>query len=675
MAEQERRKAGAEPISRHPLFPAIVALWVGALFGLGSILVSPMTVERIVTALGIDRVVPMAAPPLGTTMRILLALAMTGLGAAIGALVARRLARPKPVAQADSLADDQAEPVEADAAAPEAEAVEPFKPGRIAGRRRALALDPEADLPTPEERAPMPGRDPQILNVAEFDIDTFDDDVTEAAPTAFRPAAVLRDLDDAEEPATLPAWLDAESAWHEPAAERPTNTFVPTTPAGAQIFQQVFEARLDQDAEHGQDNGDDARPHTAPPIANRLFETYSREMSVRTEEAARSEPGFKLLPRLHAGTWPEAEASEATTEPTAAEPEIVEDVEAQAEPFAAPVAPVIDAFEETPAPEADTPQFATSSEFEATVEDVAPEPRAASRIAEAALDDLSPVELLERLALAMAERRDQARRAAEAAEAAAAAAPIAVEFAALREVPAPEADSTPPAFERLAPGPFATVAPFASPVIESEVEAQDTIETPIAPETEAPASITPFVPAALRPVGFGGYDDDHADDEALPAYIPPRHIGLTAVDTAIEQDDTETGLADTAFPASPFTAEDAGEEEDDTVLQQGYSSLLNLSRHAAPQHRFAALKQHEDFEQDPDLDDMPQALLGEDTRDAVPFARPTLAPAPDSLSDTIQAAPLLEDRLFDAPGRPDQEATERALRAALATLQRMSGAA
>ncbi|MFT4057758.1 MAG: hypothetical protein QM681_24880, partial [Novosphingobium sp.] len=89
-AENAGGGTGGQPITRHPLFPAIVALWFGALAGLGSVIVSSSTIEGLVLALGIDKVIPMAAPPLGTTMRILLALGMTGLGAAIGGLIARR---------------------------------------------------------------------------------------------------------------------------------------------------------------------------------------------------------------------------------------------------------------------------------------------------------------------------------------------------------------------------------------------------------------------------------------------------------------------------------------------------------------------------------------------------------------------------------------------------------
>jgi hypothetical protein len=636
VAEQKRRNAGAEPISRHPLFPAIVALWFGALFGLGSIMISPSVIERLVLTAGIDRVIPMAAPPLGTTTRILLALAATGLGAVIGFFAARRLARP---AAAPERHDDTLESGESVDFAP-ADAVEAPRPGRIAGRRRALALNTQDDVSTFEDRAPIPGHeapshDPQILNVAEFDLDGFEDPAP-AAPV-FRPHLPAIAIDEAEADAALPAWLDAESAWHEPepAWTAPEAEWAepelepdlaplaeprfagndadpaPFAPAGAQVFQQVFEARLAEDA------------------------------------AAQTAPGFKLLPRLHSAEPVEVEAD--------VEMEAARDLEVQDEL-------------EAPADEASA-EVEDAPEPEVAEQAAAPvlESRTARRIAEADLDDLSPVELLERLALAMAERRQQARLAAEAAEAAAliASAPVAVQFTPLREVPpspAPSPSSAPyaPTFERLGPGPFAAPAPFAAPVVDSELQTHETV---IAPAHEcwgehAPAAS--FVPAGLRPVAF----DDFAADEPLPGYVPPRALGLAAVDTAAEF---------APFPASPFAAEEA-EADEDIALTQGYSSLLNLSRHAAPRQNFARAIQ---FEHEDDIEaDAPAAeVSGEPVRDAVPFGRPTLASAPQS---GPQSAPVTPNRLFDAPASgeaPDQDATERALRAALATLQRMSGAA
>ena len=70
MQDRDRKSAkGKAPISRHPLFPAVVALWFGALFGLGSMAIRPGLIEDMVLAAGIDTLVPAAAPPLGMTAR------------------------------------------------------------------------------------------------------------------------------------------------------------------------------------------------------------------------------------------------------------------------------------------------------------------------------------------------------------------------------------------------------------------------------------------------------------------------------------------------------------------------------------------------------------------------------------------------------------------------------
>lgn len=95
LAKHNRKTPQGRPVTSHPLFPAIVALWFGALFGLSSLAIRPGLLESLVLAAHIDRVIPAAAPPLGVTARLLLALAMAALGALLGAGIGGRLARPK----------------------------------------------------------------------------------------------------------------------------------------------------------------------------------------------------------------------------------------------------------------------------------------------------------------------------------------------------------------------------------------------------------------------------------------------------------------------------------------------------------------------------------------------------------------------------------------------------
>jgi hypothetical protein len=79
------------PITRHPLFPAIVALWFFVLLGMGSFAVSISALESLVHTLHIELVAPALAPPLGTTARLALALSLGAIGAAIGWVLARRI--------------------------------------------------------------------------------------------------------------------------------------------------------------------------------------------------------------------------------------------------------------------------------------------------------------------------------------------------------------------------------------------------------------------------------------------------------------------------------------------------------------------------------------------------------------------------------------------------------
>ncbi|MFT4057770.1 MAG: hypothetical protein QM681_24940, partial [Novosphingobium sp.] len=548
---------------------------------------------------------------------------------AIGGLIARRIARPAALPAADAAETDE---IEQAAAAP----------ASTARRRRALAIEPEA-APVVEERAPLPGSptDARILNVADFDIDSFDE--AHDQPAFRRPveaAAIESAAEDTDEDDNLPAWLDAETAWREPEATFAADRGVFTTPPGAQIFKAELEA-----AEEA------AREEAEAPVGSRLFEAYSRELSPRSDvmaEAApetaeeplagstssleRAAPGFKLLPRLPQGDWAapeaelEAEEAPAWSVPAFAAPSadeaVMDDASSGIE---------IVAFNEEPAP------FAAPVEAEAPVETFAPveEPRSSVRIADADLGSLSQVELLERLALAMERRREDARRAAEAA--------VVV--------------------------PQAIVAPFAAPLVDAEPEAQHGYVEAHLPEAEPADSVPSWpaaVPNALRPVALNPIDDAV---EPLEGYAPPRHIGLSSNGEHQEFDPH----AAIPFPSSPFpntafeAEEGTGDEDEDTVLQQGYASLFNLSRHAAVRKPF--LQFGDPDEAGDEIAHASPVIPAEEMEEPAPFGRPVLLPDP-----TGEAPAEHEERPFDAP-RNDPEATERALRAALATLQRMSGAA
>ena len=577
---------GNQPISRHPLFPVIVALWFGALFGVGSIAIRPALIEHAVVALGIDRVIPMAAPPLGATTRILIALAMTGLGIAVGALLARRLVHAAPPTHVSRRRTT---------AAPRGEQA-PVKDQRPAGRRRALRAEASDDH---AESTPAQASDARILNVAEFDLDGFEHADAQAG-------AVMHEDIEGEAGPTSPS-LDMAS---QPEAE------------------------------------------DAPePLNNNLFETYSRDITApRTAETP--EPGFDFLPRLEqeAANAPARKASEKAAG-------IIEPVEETQTPPSALTAT---------APAANSAEASRNATAKAEGPAASSGGKAAERIASAHLDDLSPVELLERLALAMAQRREQVRLAAVPAPAPAPAPEPARVEEALESEPAKPGQPLPftgphLAAETIAPAeavePDQTAGLDAAPVSE--------IEPAQAPE---PASTLARIPVALRPVTL---TDPENEDDFLPAYIPPRHIGASAANGGIEpQPEIQAETTAGPLPVNDFDSGEEADGEEHQVLEEGYSSLLDLSRSAAgrekPAQQFARIEEPEE-----DAAVQPVVIFpGEDARDMAPDAHPAAMP-----SSGDAPPPAQDGRLFDAPGKTDPQETERALRAALATLQRMSGVA
>lgn len=458
-----RTNSGQRPsITSHPLFPVIVVLWCGALFGVASLAIRTEMIENAVVAAGIDGVVPMAAPPLGKTARILIALLATGLGCLVGLVVMRRASKPRAEAPVRRRRAEAKPAAPIDEEAQDKQVAEVEKAPLLApGRRRRFAMmrDEQADDSDP---APTPAA--QILNVADLDPDAF------------------ASQNDA------PGWIRTidsdEGAPPEPAQDRDTS----------------------------------------------LFDSYARSVRPQAEQAS-AEPGFELLSRPH------------------------EDASQSRE---------------------------TSLQEAAVAEDWRPSAHgsAAERIASAPLDELSPVELLERLAISIERRRAAAKAVAD------------------------------------------TAVAQAEPV------------TPVVEQAVEPAPL----PAALRPIDP---EADYAADEPLPGYVPPRHIGLSA---------------STVTP--PSSTLSCGDDED--VLAEGYSSLRNLSRSAEPapvSQRPVAPR----FDRPANFNE-PQSVY----------------PFPAQLDSDVAAAPTKPVRAFDAPASlapSSRESADADLRAALATLQRMSGAA
>jgi hypothetical protein len=223
VSDRSRRKAGDRPpISAHPAFPAIVALWFAALFGIGSMVLPIALVERFAVASGLSAVYESAQPPLGATARIALAVTFAALGLVAGLLVARAVARSsvsEPVSRraaamrgdpvhkrplsahedighAGLAADDDPEMADDDAA-------DAFR-----GRRRSLSVTDDSAPSEFLQFAPLPGQSPDTADEP-LDLIAFD---------------LPADAVDANAPETPAVQPEPEIAVPQPAAAQPAIT-------------------------------------------------------------------------------------------------------------------------------------------------------------------------------------------------------------------------------------------------------------------------------------------------------------------------------------------------------------------------------------------------------------------------------------------------------------------
>jgi len=691
VAKQKRKPAKAKPITANPLFPAVVALWFGALFGLGSLAIRPTLIETLVMKSRIDLIVPAAAPPLGLTARMLIALILAAFGALLGATIARRLARPKPVQRtrkrdARSAREEKFERY-----------VSPYSPEadgemNLTNRRRALAIEQEEGAFVPHDMAPLPGGHPQILDIAGMDLGgpvdlasaplelgEFAEPVagqpsvaidwssplptTEALQPSAHTSVIARPVPDmiaqqrqifqgpeqgqtaAEPSAEMPG-----DPWEAPASVEPRQIFGETPPPPPQPQdRQIF----------GQQISD-----------GRVSENFVREQGYRTTvfEAEPSVPLFAPRDAAPAIPEPYEPAAAAATPVSTESPE----VHAAAAPSAAADAPTAVA----PAP--------GSTPFE-------PLPSPAG---------LGMTDLATRLAESM--RRRRAARTGQGAETA----PIAV----IPDVSQPDFGSVdtredlavPPPYvpplgqfelgEDPVERPFAT-APSVLPAMAEEPALPRFAEASAPEPVEACVPKAPMaMPAALRPVSFEACDDEI---DPLDSLLPPRRIadaqtvpeGVTSTFVAAPEQAAPVPVE--FAPSAPIVAQ-GDEEVEDTGAEESYGSLLGIVQPDAARNPFVRIEEAEAHSEAVE----PVVIFpGQAARAEGAFA----APAPFAPPQGEEAAPpplsgeSVPFRRFDAPSNAgqgqmvataatpvpaaDQEEAERALRAALANLQRMSGAA
>lgn len=671
------------PVSRHPLFAPMVALWFAALFGLGSLAIRPALLEAAVLSLRLDLVVPAAAPPLGFTFRILLALTLFVIGGAIGFVLARTMTRDKTPqsvgrrfssvkAKAESAAPVVVEDFDEDDdfnRLASARQVEKEAANALPGRRRALAM--EEDFATEiHDLAPVPGHQPQILDLA--DLGSFDvEDQPELAEEVADEVRVSADTDAAGA---------AQEPKFDPWNRHPSGSrFVPAPAAEEETAPAPFAAPFDASADfsrpqtfdHGQPAGEFAAPAFAAPASFAAPANFAAPAQDRTFDAPSA---FEVANSESANSESAGHAVDAIVHPVAGMHDAANDEAAPAEEFVAavtefsipPVEQVACTLDAAPS----LPVFGTVSGD------------AAERLVAMPLTSLGVVQLAERLALAIARKRDGA--ATESAEAAAlpeaieapeAAAEFTVPEFSAPQPPVPVAFPLPPSLTAPQPMAFAPVETQIESLAEAEVEAEDApevaglFEAPVSPVT----SLFRGLPAALRPISF----DDHADDEPLPSILPPRSFPKLPEQVAAQEPAAPPVPQSFAPPVESITEATSGEEE-------SYASLLEMK---TPPRAFVRIEEPEveSAEVEPVV-----IFPGQDNRQS--FASPANSFGQNAngfAQNGHEAALNGAGRLFDGPVMPnapmrvppamarsiDAEETERQLKAALATLQRMSGAA
>ncbi len=632
MANQKSKSTKAKPITSNPLFPAVVALWFGALFGLGSLAVRPSLLEALVLNSHIDLIIPAVAPPLGITARILLALAMAALGGVTGIILTRRLTRPEPeVYERKRSAKNaaQTQRTRLRDAHPDAPTRRPLSahdelggthavesdhapamgPGMLANRRRALALIHEEPQFVPHDFAPLPGgAEIQPLDLALLEL--APDPALSAAPAPAQmttaPAAAPLDWSQPAPVATAPMLAAAPAMLNPlPSGAIQPNSADPAQPDGRQVFgmtqpelqaeapRQIF--GLVADGDHlPQDFVKSAGFQTSvfdTPVASPLF--------VRT--ATEAVAGFAVP---QSNTPSELLSPQQTVEP------------------------------------------ATAS----VVQTVDPLPNPAS---------LGMTDLAARLAESM--RRRRARTQAPNIPVVAAPAGEVVDDEPTRDGPEvarpaiPSASTQSVAAEpapipsEYAPGPIVTAPSLAA----SE-------HVPL-PELGQVTTATLAVPSAMRPLALDAFlEDDTPFDASL---LPPRHIAMPAPQTT-------PGLP------QPDAAQDDNESADELTADSAdnpYASLLGL---APPRQAFVRINELEGA-----AHEAPEPVV------IFPGQAPHAAPVIATATATGEVNAF---RRFDAPasagqGQPvaansaaatvDPAEAEQALRTALNNLQRMSGAA
>lgn len=653
------KPAAKAPVSAHPLFPVIVALWFAALLGVGTMVLPQTLFDALGSAAGLGTTglgfrfgIGLVAGLGGAAIGLLMArMAVAGQGTAKPRAAATRglaektdRAAKRPISALEELGSDGLdEPI----------ATAMNRPGSepMAGRRRALAVTDESAPSEYLTQAPLPGggdvldlmgvhdlADDQVLELGHFE------DGTEPAASPFIPvqepfAASLAFPSD-------PAITDASSAAADSAYEpfggapfaRPADEVpmpekpAPTAPLAAGPFAAP----------------DLPRPFSPPPAARAPFAAPAADPAPAPEPEVA--PPFG---RPFATTEPVADPVAAPAPASAMAPFGMPQPAAAPATFSAPFsAPVAAPLSALPQPLPGTPALDQTPDSPVAPVAARPSPESGG------LAGLGMVDLVDRFAESL--RRASKLSAQNANEAAAPAFTI------------PEA-----AIGAVEPA----LPPFAPPVVTAPVEepAAPLSFGKLAGTASLPASLPTSLPAALQPFGFGETDEDiDGDDGDGDAFSHAFSLPLGSLPRPFATPDAPAPAAPAAPFAMPQPVEDTAPEPEESVVEDDhFGSLLAMKSGFGPGREFVRIED----------EDAPAAGI----EPVVVFpgtAQPgRAAPAPDGPSREPAAAAPFRRPPFAPPLSPaqhsghafaqpaDRQATEAALRDALAKLQHMSGAA
>ncbi|MHA6317947.1 hypothetical protein ACXYN8_09830 [Altererythrobacter sp. CAU 1778] len=321
------KSRGSTPLSAHPVFPAIIALWFAALMGIGTLIVPNALFEQLSTASGLSAIVPEAAPPLGFKAKLLIALAFALLGAITGlflGLKVARMQRPRRVRQR-AVSTQPKRTVPLDARRDLGEAFDAPQVGRPpeTARRRALTVGSEEGLSellqAPPAPVTVPEADDALILFDQAPLPRMVDESASAPSAADRRSRQMFQPAEPEPPAPIAQFIVEEAApaaeFEEDEAEAPTpfaelqaamgkvtvadEGEEPSDPAPRQVFQPpMAEEAADagpfvvESDDENDESEEEVISFAAPSLARQVFQPTAAEESASDslESPAEEEP-------------------------------------------------------------------------------------------------------------------------------------------------------------------------------------------------------------------------------------------------------------------------------------------------------------------------------------------------------------------------------------------------